>query len=61
MKLEILIAVGRALQVLTLAGRKDSPGGKRITPGETRDIVLAVVDAVLAVVGASREDVARWL
>lgn len=46
---KIAAAVIRAVSSVARAARKDSPGGKRITPDEADAIVAAVIDATLGV------------
>ncbi len=51
--IRIAAAVLRAVRPLVDATRKDSAGGKRITPDERDQILVAVVEAVESVIGVT--------
>lgn len=52
---KIAAAVIRAVSSVARAARKDSPGGKRITPDEADAILEAVINATLGVLDAHSE------
>lgn len=52
---KIAAAVIRATSSVVRATRKDSPGGKRITPAEADAILEAVIGAVLGVLDEHTE------
>jgi len=56
LKFKLITAVVRALGHVAAATRKDSEGGKAITPGERDEIIGAILDAVIELLDPMVDD-----